>query len=61
MQSFYMGLPKAPGLASVFGVCSGELTFRNFSVSFALKNGSRSDSYFLDTASGVRPGDLGET
>ena len=56
----YIGLPKAPGLASVFGDCSwsGEAVFRNFSDNFALKNGSRSGSYFLETASGVRPGDL---
>ena len=58
----HIGLPKAPGLARVLGECSGEsdTALRNFSDSLALKNGRRSGSYFLETARGVRPGDLME-
>ena len=58
----YIGLPKAPGLVIVPGECSGEsdTVLRTFSDSLALKKGRRSDSYFLDTARGVRPGDLGK-
>lgn len=52
-------LSNAPGLARPFGDCSGEVAFLNLSASFVLKNGSRSGSYFLETAAcGVCPGDL---